>query len=87
MVEDKLVRRSFWVGEIACSSRAYHKHLIKKQKTNTILWLSGLSGVLLILFTEVQILLKSTLFNFFSIPIFPLLIYDYNKSSIKLLKN
>lgn len=27
MVEDKLVRRSFWVGEIACSSRAYHKNI------------------------------------------------------------
>ena len=32
MVEDKLVRRSFWVGEIACSSRAYHKYLIKTKK-------------------------------------------------------
>ena len=28
MVDDKLVRRSFWVGEIACSSRAYHKTII-----------------------------------------------------------
>ena len=30
MVDDKLVRRSFWVGELACSSRAYHK----KEKKN-----------------------------------------------------
>ena len=24
MVDDKLARRSLWVGELACSSRAYH---------------------------------------------------------------
>jgi|HubBroStandDraft_4_1064222.scaffolds.fasta_scaffold2637166_1 hypothetical protein len=25
MVEDKLAYRSLWVGDLACSSRAYHK--------------------------------------------------------------
>ena len=24
MVDDKVARRSLWVGELACSSRAYH---------------------------------------------------------------
>ena len=48
MVDDKLARRSLWVGELACSSRAYHMKGVMAEWS---------CEVLLILFTEVQFLL------------------------------
>ena len=48
MVDDKVARRSLWVGELACSSRAYHMKGVMAEWS---------CEVLLILFTEVQFLL------------------------------
>ena len=36
MVDDKVARRSLWVGELACSSRAYHTKIFKNPKSGVM---------------------------------------------------
>ena len=56
MIEDKLVRCSLWVGEVASSNLAYHKYRFNFNQIKIhylkVLWQSGYCEVLLILFLK-----------------------------------
>ena len=73
MVDDKLVSRSFWVGDI--------KH-VRIVPTILVLWQRGYCGVLLILFSEVQFLLTP-----FSVLIIYILKIKKKKLTYKLIIN